>query len=130
MLYCDGDYDKLQKIVNSRGKLAKDLTVNKKPFENSFSAARSGDVNQIRKMVSENPSLKVKATPIKNRTLLIFAVLNQHLLVTKFLIEAGADQSHKDSLGKTAKNYAEECLKNAKNKQEQVVAKNIASLLD
>ena len=44
---------------------------------------------------------------MKQRTLLIFAVINQHLLVTKYLIEAGADVTHKDSLGKTAQNYAD-----------------------
>lgn len=64
-------------------------------------------MNQVRKMVSENASLKIKTTPLKQRTLLIFAVMNQHLLVAKYLIEVGADSTHKDSLGKTAKDYAD-----------------------
>ena len=31
-MYFDSDHDKLQGLKNTRGKLAKDLTVNKKPF--------------------------------------------------------------------------------------------------
>lgn len=58
LLYFDSDYDKLQAIKNSRGKLAKDLTVNKKPFENVITAAKVGDVNLVRKMISENGELK------------------------------------------------------------------------
>lgn len=45
-------------MKNSRGKLAKDLTVNKKPFENVLTAAKLGDVNLIRKMICENGELK------------------------------------------------------------------------
>ena len=52
LLYSDSDFDKLQKMQNTRGKLAKDLTVNKKPFENIFTAAKIGDVNQVRKMLT------------------------------------------------------------------------------
>jgi hypothetical protein len=39
-------------MKNSRGKLAKDLTVNKKPFENVITAAKAGDVNLVRKTIS------------------------------------------------------------------------------
>lgn len=65
---------------------------------------------------------------MKLRTLLILAVMNQHLLVVKYLIEQGADPTHKDKFSKTARDYAEESLKNSKSKHEQVIAKNIASL--
>jgi hypothetical protein len=85
-LFFDSDFDKLQEIKNVKGKFAKDLTVNKKHFENVFTAARKGDVNQVRKMVSEDVSLKRITTPTKERTLLILAVLNQHLLIVKFLV--------------------------------------------
>jgi hypothetical protein len=107
LLYFDSDNDKLQKMKNTRGKLAKDLNVNKKPFENIFSAARSGDVNQVRKMISENPSLKSQMTPVKQRSLLMLAITNQHLLVAKYLIELGVDQTSKDTTGKTVRFYAE-----------------------
>jgi hypothetical protein len=62
------------------------LTINKKPFENVYTAARKGDVNQVRKMVSEDSSLSKIITPAKHRTLLILSVLNQHLLIVKFLV--------------------------------------------
>ena len=85
-MFFESDFDKLQEMKNSRGKLARDLTVNKKPFENVFTAARKGDVNQVRKMVSEDPSLRKIMTPSKERTLLILSVLNRHLLIVKFLV--------------------------------------------
>lgn len=85
-MYFDSDYDKLQEIKNTKGKLARDLTVNKKPFENIFTAARKGDVNQVRKMITENVTMKKLTTLEKDRTLLILAVLNRHLLVVKYLI--------------------------------------------
>ena len=116
-------------MSNTKGKLAKDMTVNKKPFENVFWAAKQGDVNLVRKMIAENPPLKTQVTPIRQRSLLIFAVLSQHLLVVKLLIQLSLDQSLKDTYGKIAKDYAEECLKSSKTKQEQVQAKNILSLL-
>ena len=52
MLYSDSDYDKLREIKNSRGKLAKDLTINKKPFESVLTAAKEGDVNLVRKLIT------------------------------------------------------------------------------
>lgn len=71
---------------NTKGKLAKDLTVNTKQFENIFTAARSGNVNVIRKLITENAALKKITTFEKNRTLLIIGVIEQHLLLVKFLI--------------------------------------------
>lgn len=57
-------------------------------------------------MICENPSYKAIVTPGKNRSLLILAVINKHLLVVKYLIELGVDQSQQDKAGKTAKVYA------------------------
>jgi ankyrin repeat protein len=116
-LYFDSDYDKLRKLANTKGKLGKDMTVNKKPFENVFLAAKDGDVNVVRKIVSENPKLKDETTPIRKRTLLIFAVLNRHILVVKYLVEAGAEVDYRDKLGKNAKDYAMEAMKDSKGKQ-------------
>ena len=103
MLYFDSDFDKLQDMKNSRGKLARDLTVNKKPFENIFSATKSGDVNLVRKMIGESGELKNAVTLDKQRNLLILAVINSHLLVVKLLVSMGIDQSHKDKFGKNAR---------------------------
>ena len=103
MLYFDSDFDKLQELKNSRGKLARDLTVNKKPFENIFSATKSGDVNLVRKMISESGELKNAVTLDKQRNLLILAVINSHLLVVKLLVSMGIDQTHKDKSGKSAR---------------------------
>lgn len=103
MLYFDSDFDKLQDMKNSRGKLARDLTVNKKPFENIFSATKSGDVNLVRKMISESGELKNAVTLDKQRNLLILAVINSHLLVVKLLVSMGIDQTHKDKSGKSAR---------------------------
>ena len=50
-MYFDSDLDKLHKMPNTKGKLAKDMTVNKKPFESIFRASKNGDVNQVRKMI-------------------------------------------------------------------------------
>jgi hypothetical protein len=102
-LYFDSDFDKLQDMKNSRGKLARDLTVNKKPFENIFSATKSGDVNLVRKMISESGELKNAVTLDKQRNLLILAVINSHLLVVKLLVSMGIDQTHKDKSGKSAR---------------------------
>ena len=57
------------------------------------------------------------------------AVISQHLLIVRYLIELGVAQDHKDKTGKTARDYAVEGLSQAKSKQEQVNAKNIANLL-
>lgn len=86
LLFFDSDFDKLQTLQNSRGKLARDLTVNKKPFESVFTSAREGNVNQVRKMIAETPTLKSIRTPGKCRSLLILAVISQHLLLVKLLI--------------------------------------------
>lgn len=96
----------MQTIRNSKGKLAKDLTVTKKQFDNIFTATRSGDVNLVRKMLNEHPHLKTARTPAKDRTLLILAVINSHLLVVKYLVQAGAEVGHKDRNEKKAKDYA------------------------
>ena len=47
---------------STKGKLAKDLCTDGKPFENVFTAARTGNVNLIRKLTSENPTLKDSTT--------------------------------------------------------------------
>lgn len=47
----------------------------------------------------------------------------------KYIVEQGASVSHRDKNGKTAREYALEMQQNSKGKQEQVVAKNILSLL-
>ena len=104
-------------MKNSRGKLARDLTVNKKPFENIFSATKSGDVNLVRKMISESGELKNSVTLDKQRNLLILAVINSHLLVVKLLVSMGIDQTHKDKSGKSARQYALDKEKNIKDKQ-------------
>lgn len=65
-----------------------------------------GDVNLVRKMISENGELKTITTYEKDRSLLTISVLNSHLLVAKYLVSIGADQSHKDKYGKTALDYA------------------------
>lgn len=57
-------------------------------------------------------------------------MLNSHLLVAKYLVELGVDQTHKDKLDKTAKDYAMEQEKNCKGKQELVVIKNMLALLE
>jgi hypothetical protein len=54
-------------------------------------------------MISENGELKKIATLEKDRSLLIISVLNNHLLVVKYLVEMGVDQTHKDKCGKTAR---------------------------
>lgn len=97
--------------------MARDLTVNKKPFENAFTAVRKGDVNTVRRLLSETPALRKTITPQKQRNLLILAVMNQHLLVVKLLVEQGSDVSHKDKTGKSARDYAKEQEKAASNRQ-------------
>ena len=99
---------------NSKGKLARDLTVNKKMFDNIVGAARKGDVNQVRRMLLEHPEHKQLVTPNKQRTLLILAVLHKHLLVVKLLAEAGVDPTHQETTGKTARDYAEALLLGAR----------------
>lgn len=50
---------------NSKGKLAKDLCTDSKPFENIFTAARTGNVNLIRKLTADNPNLRDSVTLLK-----------------------------------------------------------------
>ena len=57
-------------------------------------------------MITSNAALKKTVTPTKERTLLILGVINQHLLVVKYLVEVGVDITHKDKTGKTAKEHA------------------------
>lgn len=52
LLYFDSDFDELQAMKNTKGKVAKELTIHKRSFENIFTAARSGDVNLVRKMIT------------------------------------------------------------------------------
>ena len=54
LISADADNDKLREIRNTKGKMAKDLWNNTKVFQNIFTAARKGDVNTIRKLISEN----------------------------------------------------------------------------
>lgn len=61
----------------------------------------------VRKMVEENKELKKAVTLEKGRNLLILGVLHGHLLVAKYLIAAGIDQSHRDKFNKSAKDYAQ-----------------------
>lgn len=91
LLNYDSDYDKLRNMRNSKGKLPKDLCTNTTPFENIFTAARTGNVNLIRKLSSEKPDLKDSTTLDKQRTPLILAVLAKSLVSVKFLIDIGAD---------------------------------------
>ena len=94
--------------------MAKDLWNNTKVFRNIFTAARKGDVNTIRKLISENQSLKDSVTPIKERTPLIMAVRARSLISVKYLVENGADQYHEDKDGRNARWYAEELMNQVK----------------
>ena len=53
LIWADSDSDKLREVRNSKGKMAKDLWNNTKVFQNIFTAARKGDVNTVRKLISE-----------------------------------------------------------------------------
>jgi len=67
-------------------------------------------------MVQDNPKFKAITTSTKDRTLLILAVMNKHLLVVKYLTQAGVDISHKDKTGKTARDYVVELLNTTSSK--------------
>ena len=112
----DSDADKLRSMRNSKGKLAKDLWNSTKVFHNIFTASRNGDVNTIRKMITNKPELKDSVTPVKERTPLIMAVLAKSLISVKYLVENGADQYHEDKEGKNAATYAQEFLESLKKK--------------
>ena len=79
---------------NSKGKLAKDLCTDTKPFQNVFTASRTGNVNLIRKLTTEHPNLRDSVTQQKQRTPLILAVLAKSLVSVKFLVDTGADTYH------------------------------------
>lgn len=81
---------------NSKGKLAKDLCTDSKPFQNIFTASRNGNVNLIRKLTTQNPNLRDSVTKQKQRTPLILAILGKSLISVKFLIDTQADTYHED----------------------------------
>ncbi len=103
----DSDHDSLINIKNKKGKLAKDLTLKKKCFDSIFTAAREGDVNTIRNLVNDKPTIIDSHTPIKVRTPLILSVMEMQLVNVKFLVDLNADQYHEDADGKTAAQYAQ-----------------------
>ncbi|KAM3136330.1 hypothetical protein pb186bvf_011629 [Paramecium bursaria] len=105
----DCDEDKLQMMRTSKGQIAKDLITNsevKFAFETLWGAAKNGNLDIVRKLVTlkhdiNEQTYKFKFTP------LILATKGNHNLIVKFLLAQGADKTISDKYGLTATEYAQ-----------------------
>ena len=105
--YYDADIGMNNKVKNSRGQLAKNLSSKntKMTFSNIWTAAGEGNIDLVRKYIEEganlnDPSIHEKSTP------LMLAAKNGQYLVAKFLLENGANKSLQDVDGFTAYDYS------------------------
>lgn len=90
-------------MKNCQGKIARELSNNgviRNAYSNLWTAASEGKLDEIRRLLLEGDdkdetSIKDKKTP------LMYAVINGHSLVVKFLLDKGADTYAQDANGKT-----------------------------
>ena len=105
----DADYDKLQNTKNTQNKLPIEILsdYNLKPYFCSlWHAARQGDLDMTKRLIikeNQNPNEK---TYIEQNTPLHLAVLNNHYLEVRLLLEYKADPLLNNKAGVNAKDYA------------------------
>jgi ankyrin repeat protein len=98
----DSDYDILQTVRNSQNKLAIEIVRDPsvKPFFISlWHASKTGDLDMIRQLVNDGENVNEESTFLKN-TPLHLAVLNNHYLLVRLLIEnkSNIDIRNKDGI--------------------------------
>ncbi|EGR33877.1 hypothetical protein IMG5_033560 [Ichthyophthirius multifiliis] len=104
----DADYEKLKYMINSKGKTALQIVTNDKTrfaFYTLWNASREGNLDIVRRLTTLGQDLN-EQTFYNKITPLIFATLNEHYLIVKFLLENGANKDITNIDGKTALDYA------------------------
>lgn len=104
----DCDYDKLLTQRNSQNKLPIEITRDpsvKPYFVSLWHAAKKGDLDMTRLLLNAGEEINDQSKFLK-LTALHMAVLNNHYLLVRLLLEKGADPSIRNEDGVTAPEYA------------------------
>ncbi|CAD8132274.1 unnamed protein product [Paramecium pentaurelia] len=105
----DADEDRYCAMRTSKGQTADQMTTDsevKFAFKTLWSAARDGDLDTVRKLVTLNHPINEQSYGNKF-TPLILATRGSHFLIVKYLLSENADKTLKDKYGNSALDYAE-----------------------
>jgi ankyrin repeat protein len=105
----DADYDKLKNTKNTQNKLPIEIlsNYNLKPyFYSLWHAAREGDLDMTRRLIESENQNPNEATYFEQNTPLHLAVLNNHFLEVRLLLQYKANPDAKNKDGIIASDYA------------------------
>jgi ankyrin repeat protein len=105
----DADYNILKTSRNSQNKLAIEIVRDhhlKHYFQNIWEASKEGKLDLLRQLINEGENVNENSTFLKN-TPLHLAVLNNHYLMVRLLLDNGANGDIKNQDGITCEEYAE-----------------------
>ena len=105
----DADYDKLKNTKNTQNKLPIEIlsNYNLKPyFYSLWHAAREGDLDMTRRLIESENQNPNEATYFEQNTPLHLAVLNNHFLEVRLLLQYKANPDAKNKDGVEAHEYA------------------------
>ncbi|CAD8136125.1 unnamed protein product [Paramecium octaurelia] len=105
----DADEDRYCAIRTSKGQTADQMTTDsevKFAFKTLWSAARDGDLDTVRKLVTLSHPINEQSYGNKF-TPLILATRGNHYLIVKYLLSENADRTFKDKYGNSALDYVE-----------------------
>ena len=126
LLTWEADTDpKLRDTRNSQNKTAFNICKNpetKLGFRIIWKAAREGDLDMVRILIREGQDPN-EATQMNRETSLHLAAKNGHILICRFLIQQGADQSVRNRENKTPLDFCKESLANEKPKADKALPK-------
>ena len=105
----DADYDKLKNTKNTQNKLPIEIlsNYNLKPyFYSLWHAAREGDLDMTRRLIESENQNPNEATYFEQNTPLHLAVLNNHFLEVRLLLQYKANPDAKNKDGVVPSEYA------------------------
>jgi ankyrin repeat protein len=114
----DADYDKLQNSKNTQNKLPIEILSNlnlKNYFKSLWHAAKEGDLDMTKRLILNENQNPDEPTYFEQNTPLHLAVLNNHYLEVRLLLEYKAKASVKNKEGKIPYEYAEKMSEPIKN---------------
>ncbi|CAD8044189.1 unnamed protein product [Paramecium primaurelia] len=104
----DSDEDKYSTMRTTKGQTADQIMTNsdvKFAFKTLWGAARDGDLDTVRKLVTLKHDINEQSY-VNQFTPLILATRGNHFLVVKYLLSQKVDTTLKDKYGNTALDYA------------------------